>query len=114
MSDLERQITIHLANTETGDYDVHKPMPYPYHIGDANGAVGRQDFWNGEPERLIGFQATRKRQVVDLFAAKFWDEPAQAIGMYPVFQDRDGGVWNMSYPVTEVVVHGVTDEDEVL
>lgn len=114
MSGIERQISIQTANTTTGEYDVHKPQPYPYHIGGADGAVGRQDFWNGEPERLLGFQAKRRVQVIDLTAAMFWDEPEQAVGMYPVFQDRDGGIWSMIYPVTHVTIHGVTEESEVL
>ena len=39
-----------------GEYDVHQSVPYPYHI-DSEGNVLRQDFWRGDPSRLIGFQA---------------------------------------------------------
>lgn len=111
---MERQISLQVANMPDGSYDVHKPQPYPFFIGDAHGTVGRQDFWKGEPKTLLGFQATRREQRIDLSASKFWDEPALAIGMYPVFMDAGGMIWNHQNPVTEATVYGVTDEGEAV
>lgn len=112
MTDLERQVSIQVANTEDGSYDVHLPLPYPYHIDD-DGNVGRQDFWRGEPKSLIGFQAERDRHEVDLFFHDFWDDPEKAVGMFPVFVDAGGTFWNHLWPVTSVSVRGVSDDNEV-
>lgn len=67
-------------------------LPYPYFI-DEQGFVGRQDFWKGEPYRLIAFnsecvQGVGKRMVrFDEFLA----DPQLAVGMYPVFEHKDKG-----------------------
>lgn len=111
---VERQISIQVANMPDGSYDVHKPLPYPFHVTDELGAVGRQDFWRGEPIRLIGFQESPDVQRVKVLTRGFWNEPQQVVGMWPVFADADGGMWNHKHPVTEVTVHGITDQDEVL
>lgn len=110
---LERQISIQVANMPDGSYDVHKEMPYPFHITDELGAVGRQDFWKGEPARLLGFQRGDAHRV-DVTAATFWHLPEQVVGMRPVFQDADGGIWSHMNPITHVTVHGITNEGEVI
>jgi hypothetical protein len=91
--------TVQVANTGTGEYDVHQPLPYPFHI-DAEGNVLRQDFWRGEPSRLLGFQEKRDVQHVDL-RVEDWlatDDDAPE-GWYPVFVDADGTLWNHACPV---------------
>lgn len=47
-------------------------------------------------------------------AQEFWADPQQVVGMWPVFTDANGGMWNHKNPVTKVTVHGITDQDEVL
>lgn len=91
--------SIQVANTPTGEYDVHKPLPYPYQI-DADGSVLRQDFWRGEPARLLGFQQDADVQQVDLLAEDWLaTEDSAPAGWHPVFMDADGGMWNHAYPV---------------
>lgn len=64
-------------------------LPYPYHI-EKDGAVGRQDFWNGNPARLVGFSEKPKAGNVDLELAQFIEKPELAISMFPVFEKSDG------------------------
>jgi len=65
-------------------------LPYPYFINE-KGFVGRQDFWKGNPYKLIGFspiseQKFDKRQI-DL--SVFLKNPKKAIGMYPIFEHKN-------------------------
>lgn len=65
-------------------------LPYPFFI-DEKGNVGRQDFWKGNPKKLIGFspiktQDFHKKQI-DLRI--FLKNPKKAIGMYPIFAHKD-------------------------
>ena len=66
-------------------------LPYPYII-DNWGNVGRQDFWKGEPKRLMGFNSLPEAGDISLLFFDFWDDPEKAVGMFPVFEDL-GGVW---------------------
>lgn len=88
---------VQVANTVTGEYDPQESLPFPYHI-DTAGNVLRQDFWQGEPLRLVGFQRT-KEQRVDLLEADWDGSDQQVAGMYPVFEDADGAFWNHKFPV---------------
>lgn len=96
-------LTIQLANTTTGEYDVKKPKPYPYHIDSQTFDVGRQDVWNGDPARLLGFQYTAEDQRVTLFTKEWAQDPQLALGMYPVFVKANGGIYSMTLPVESVV-----------
>ena len=89
------------AGAAFGEYDVHQPVPYPYHI-DSDGNVLRQDFWRGDPSRLIGFQATRE-QHVDLFYTDWFKGEADAVvGMYPVFVTDQGEMYTDARPIASV------------
>lgn len=90
--------TIQVTNTPEGTYDVLKPLPYPYHVNE-DGSIARQDFWRGEPARLLGFQVKADEQVVDVFAAEWLSDDVNVDGMYPVFMDADGTIWNHAFPV---------------
>lgn len=94
---MARQVQV--ANTPSGEYDVHQPLPFPYLIND-DCTVDRQDFWRGEPVRLIGFQATADVQEVALLADEWIKTGQDVAGMYPVFMDADGGFWNHKFPVS--------------
>ena len=61
-------------------------LPYPYFIGE-DGGVGRQDFWKGNPAKLIGFSPTTKAGDFSLGVKKFMEEPQKAVGLFPVFAD---------------------------
>lgn len=95
-------ISIQPANTVTGEYDVRKPLPYPFHIDAATGDVGRQDFWKGDPARLLGFQKSADVQHVDLWLNDWAKSPAAAVGMFPVFVSKDGGMYNYTTPISDV------------
>ena len=65
-------------------------LPYPYFI-DEKGNVGRQDFWKGNPKKLIGFSPT-KEQLFDkeqIDVSVFLKKPKKAIGMYPIFVHKN-------------------------
>lgn len=64
-------------------------MPYPFHI-DRFGMVGRQEFWKGNPYKLIGFSHKPKAGSIDLEFLEFWSEPNRAVKMFPVFASRRG------------------------
>lgn len=107
-------VSLHIANTVTGEYDVRQPLPYPFHL-DADGNVTRQDFWRGEPLKLLGFQSDPDVHEVDLLvedwlptaaagyaAASGACSPVDAVGMWPVFRDADGTIWSHRFPVDQV------------
>lgn len=96
--------TIQPAQTSSVDapFDPMLRQPYPFHIGE-DGAVQRQDFWRGEPSHLIGFQRDRNVQHVDLTTAEWFQQGKDvAVGMWPVFTDAGGGMWNLVQPVASV------------
>jgi hypothetical protein len=79
-----------------GEYDVMIPVPYPINI-DTDGSVLNQDFWRGDPFRLIGFQKDRDIQHIDVPMSEWMDnDPDSIVGMYPVFLTKgdDSGIWN--------------------
>ena len=90
---------IQVANTVTGDYDPKQHKPFPYGI-ESDGSVTQQEFWKGEPVRLMGFQRDADVQVVDLLAEDWLatDDPAPE-GWFPVVLDKDGSMWTHRYPV---------------
>lgn len=78
-------------------------LPYPFHIDAGSGEVQRQDFWRGDPEKIIGFQVDADRQQVDLW----WDDvavdPLKAVGKFPVFTSRRGGIWTYRVAIETVI-----------
>jgi hypothetical protein len=93
-------------------------LPYPFHVlaedvkEVTRGAVGRQDFWHGKPERLVGFVLDPETQQIDLMLGEFLTDPAAARGMHPVMQDSKGG-W-ATYPgAIESIQAWTSQENEV-
>lgn len=103
---MSKTITIQPANTPTGDYDVSEPLPYPFHIDAETGDVGRQDFWKGDPLRLIGFQSTAETQRVDVHFEDFAAYPESAVDRFPVFVRADGTIYSMTNPIRSVTAAG--------
>jgi hypothetical protein len=99
--------SIQQANTESGEYDVHESIPYPYHV-ETDGKIGRQDLWQGDPEVLVGFQAKAHVQEVDLLWQVAVSAPEKIPGMFPVFCRSNGSFYSSSLPVERVTV---THED---
>ena len=96
--------SLHIAQTPANEpYDPRKVLPYPYHI-EENGIVGSQEFWKGDPARLLGFQNGNVQRIV-LTARDWWQgAPEAAQGLHPVFVTTDGDMWAETRPVTSVSV----------
>ena len=118
-SEAPHHVTLHIANTATGEYDVHRPLPYPFHL-DADGNVLRQEFWRGEPVKLLGFQYSPDAQEIGLLAEDWLPTaasyhssnvvgPTAVVGLWPVFLDADGSIWSHVYPVDGVTRAGESE-----
>src|SRR4051812_43939615 len=64
-------------------------LPYPFHV-DENGAVLRQDFWQGDIAEIVGFQDDPHVQRVDVRWRDVWTDPSRAVGKYPIGRDAAG------------------------
>jgi hypothetical protein len=80
-------------------------MPYPYFIN-PDGTVRRQDVWKGEPAALAGFQNEVDVHQVDL-ATDDWfaGDVSACVGMYPVFFDKSGDMFNIKTAIATATVH---------
>lgn len=76
-------------------------LPYPYHIND-KGLVGRQDFWNGNPYSLKGFSKKLTTGKMELLVDDFLKDPEQAVGMYPVFADKEDNWYTHGVAIASV------------
>jgi hypothetical protein len=83
--------TSEYADQITPDGTELTKLPYPFYV-DEGGNVGRQDFWQGTPERVIGFARDLSVQEISLWWPTVVQDPAPAVGMYLVTQDADGSV----------------------
>lgn len=83
-----------------------KTLPYPYFIEIKTGLIGRQDFWKGKPYRLQGFQPRFVTGVVKgtIGYEEWLENPRQAIGMYPIFEDSKGDFTTFGIKIAEVDV----------
>lgn len=72
--------------------------PYSFAIDDT-GAVQGQDFWQGVPERIVGFQNDADVQRIDVWWVDVVLNPALAVGKYPVFSERGGGLWTYTVAI---------------
>lgn len=77
-------------------------MPYPWHVIVRDGAVGRQDYWAGQPARLIGFSDTSETGKVDFPHGDWVLEPERAIGCYPVFEYASGQFFTGESPIESI------------
>lgn len=82
-------------------------LPYPFHV-EQDGSVLRQDFWRGDPKRVVGFQRDLAKQQIDLYWSDAWKDPEQAIGMYVVTQAANG---QMSVQITAIQSMKVTTDE---
>lgn len=79
-------------------------LPYPLHV-DEDGTVGRQDFWQGKPARVVGFSPVPRANVMSLDWEEFTRDPSGATGLYVVSEDADG-TWYTHWcsPIAKVTV----------
>lgn len=79
-------------------------LPYPYFIDVKTGEVGKQDFWKGEPLRLVGFNPKPDTSGENTLVFKdFVKDPKQAVGMFPVFEHSDGNYFTYQDPIEWVI-----------
>lgn len=76
-------------------------LPYPFHVA-YDGRVGRQDYWHGDPQHVIGFAARYDVPSVDLSLAEAVRDPQAAVGMYLVAADHAGGWATRAPAIMEV------------
>lgn len=81
--------------------DPRARLPYPYFVTET-GEVLRQDFWRGDPARLVGFTPTPEpgQDMVDVDT--FVADPDAVVGWYPVFEDAAGMWATITLPVRTV------------
>lgn len=95
-------------------------LPYPFHLVAEDteelqrGQVGRQDFWNGKPARLVGFVQDPETQQIDLGFADFFAEPGKARGMHPVMEDSEGGWATYAGAIERFEAWTATEDETVL
>lgn len=81
-----------------------KKLPYPFHVEADTGLVTRQDFWNGDPYAIVGFQNKDDVQQVDLW----WDDaarnPDSIVGKFAVMTKRGGGLYTYTLAIESVTV----------
>lgn len=79
-------------------------LPYPFHVVQ-DGSVQRQDFWRGNPTRVIGFQRDLAVHRVDVWWSQVLKAPETAVGLYLVTEDSEGrwAVWENA--IADVEVH---------
>lgn len=83
-------------------------LPYPYIIEVPTGYVLRQDFWKGAPLSLVCFlheaatNPTSEQIDKALHLSKFLRHPKKAIGMYPVFQYKNGDWRTHATPIETI------------
>jgi hypothetical protein len=78
-------------------------LPYPYFVTE-DGKVGRQDFWQGKPYRVVGFQRDLAVPAIDLRWFDAFKDPQRAVGMYVVISHQDGNWYTVDSAVSEMEV----------
>lgn len=95
-------ISIHLANTATGEYDVRLPLPKPLHCDPATGRITRRQA-EYDIDQVIGFTSDPDEFEVDITWQEWVasDPVCSAVieGMFPVVTHA-GGMATLTLPVT--------------
>lgn len=91
---------------EDGQVVEGKKLPYPFHVKE-DGSVDRQDFWRGDPEAVVGFQADVNVQSVDLWWEDAVKDPDAIVGMFPVMIEKGKGFYTYTVAIESVQVFEV-------
>jgi hypothetical protein len=75
----------------TGDGTEYQKLPYPFFVRE-DGMVLRQDFWDGKPLKIVGFQRDLAVHRVNLWWDQAAKDPQATVGMYIVSQNKDGAM----------------------
>mgnify|MGYP001615781650 CR=1 FL=1 len=78
-------------------------LPYPYFIDAKTAEVGRQDFWKGEPLKLICF-AKKGETKGALTFEEFVANPKKAVRLYPVFEHKNGEGYTYKDPIASISI----------
>lgn len=81
-------------------------LPYPFHV-EEDGTVTRQDFWHGDPIKIVGFQDRLDVQRVSLTWREAAKDPQRAVGKYVVGVSSEGGL--ATYCQTAIATVTVTE-----
>jgi len=57
-------------------------------IKNDKGDVENQEFWQGQPKKLVGFVKSKGWKVFDLDYQTFYNNPFLAVGKYPIFANN--------------------------
>lgn len=103
---MQETISIQIANTITGEYDVKLPLPKPLHC-DSGGNVIRPHAVNAD--QVIGFANRPDSGRLDLLWKTWVDAPSldagAVLGMFPVIIS-DGHIASLNRPVSGVLLNG--------
>lgn len=107
-------VTISLQPGQPGEgmeYNPRKVLPYPIHVDVDSLDCGNVPWPEAVPfgdftPRLIGFQATAEPDPEGLLLAEDWLDGVHeaCVGMYPVLTTEDGGMANLTVPITSISV----------
>lgn len=87
----------------TEDGEELRQVPYPFHVN-PNRTIMGQDFWQGDPTRVMGFARKLDIQELDLSWMNFLHTPQLAVGMYVVTANERGEFSTHLSAVSEVEV----------
>jgi hypothetical protein len=86
-----------------------KKLPYPFHVDAETGNVENQDFWQGDPVRVLGFQDDEDVQRINLWWAEVAvTDPERVVGKFPVMLQSDGTIYTYTVKVESVSVREVS------
>lgn len=101
-------VSIHLANTPSGEYDVRLPLPKPLHCTVDKGLIVRG---GGDIMQVIGFASEMDDEIVDVTWSEWAGQdracdPDDVYGTFPVVICDDQNIATLTVPVTRVVIYG--------
>ena len=92
---------------EEGKIVEGKKLPYPFHVLE-DGEVDNQQFRQGDPARVLGFQNDEDVQKIDVWWADVVTDPELAVGKFPVMQESNGNIYTYTVAIESVSVREVT------
>lgn len=105
------QFTYNVWVGRAGDIVEGKKSPYPFHVDAATGDVRDQDFWKGDPYRVVGFQNDVGVQRVDLWWEQAARNPDSIVGKFPVMLEKGIGLYTYVLPIESVITNEVAAEE---
>jgi hypothetical protein len=95
----------------TDDGHTGTKLPYPI-VADEKGMVQGQEFWKGDPNRVIGFQKDLARHEIDLWWHDAVKDPSATVGMYLVTDNTAGDMGVHQTAIESATVYGQPDPEE--